>query len=427
MHYALSSQIVDYIDNIPNDAYVLNSSYTYNGATKSLISKTEINNLIKALQDLLLDSSESDPAIDIANINIGNSNINITKSKINSIMDYYRSYIVHNMVTNTITDSLVIVPKAAYTDSTYMYINASEVNAIIDLIGSGSGDERGINVGGSNSLSFANINIDSSLIVSSSILRYKVSEELLNINGSTLLIPSGVTNEVEVIGASSKTWIKESEIKVFLEGIATITGGSLDTSNVNISFPSDVDKVSKSAILRATITDKLAFNMNGNPVNIIGDIDTKDDLATQAMPIINETEMVKLLNAVKVIFASPSFEASLSLDTIANLSKEDVYTITSSSVMKNILSVNITASGFETMQAPVTSVEIYDGRTTVAYALSTDGVLVSGWGKLPSSVVSKDNYEVYSITSGLATTINVYVEQATLQAFFAMMYEARNV
>ncbi|MBO5711706.1 MAG: hypothetical protein J6R47_02610, partial [Acholeplasmatales bacterium] len=185
--------------------------------------------------------------------------------------------------------------------------------------------------------------------------------------------------------------------------------------------------VAKSAIMRATITDKLSFNMGGNLVNIIADLDSKDDLATDAMPIINELEMVKLLNAVKVIFASPSFEASLNLDSIANLSKEDIYTITSSSVMKNILSVNITAQGFEAMQAPVTSIQIYDGNGQIEYALSTANVLIPGWGKLPAGVVSTESYEVYSITTGLNTTINVYVEQATLQAFFAMMFEAKNI
>ncbi|MBO5712091.1 MAG: hypothetical protein J6R47_04565, partial [Acholeplasmatales bacterium] len=240
MYYALSSQIVDNIDNIPNEAYVSNSSYTHSGVTRSLISKTEISNLIRALQDVLLGSSETDPQIDIASINIGNANINITKAKINSIMDINRSYIVHNMVTDTITDSLVMVPKDAYTNSTYNYINASEVNAIIDLIGTGSSDNRGISVGGSSSLSFANINIDTNLIAGSSILRYKISEELLKLNASTILIPTGVVDSVEVVGTSSKSWIKESEIKSFLDGIATITGGSLDTSSMEISFPSNI-------------------------------------------------------------------------------------------------------------------------------------------------------------------------------------------
>ena len=418
MHYAVSKQIVDNIAGIPTEAFATGTASSEN----PLITALEINNLVMALQDIIggRSTSNDDPAIEINDININGSDMTITKAKINSIMNTNRSYIVHNMITDTITETLGVVPQAAYLDAEFKYINASEVTAIIDLVGTGSGDNKGISIGGSNSFDFSEINIDAELIANTNVLRYKVSQELFGVSGTSIFIPAGVKNIVNVVGATgTHYWINDGEIEAFLDGVASITGGSLDVTSIDISFPEEKETVAESAILRATITDKLSFQSGGSSIAILADAADKDSYATEEMPIIGKDEMTRLLNAIEIILGSGSFEVELDIAYIASLTEEAVYTITTSSIMKNVLTNMIAAVGFNVMATTQASVQIYNGTALEDYALVSTAI--PGYYGLANDVLVTADYSVYAVETGTTTTINVWVEQKTLQAYIAIV------
>ena len=299
--------------------------------------KSEIKLLLDALGENGLDVDTID-SLTTADANIileKNVNEIPTGQSETRLAVIYKSVLVKDVITSKLDDTLlsntlvVVDPLAKqdrFNDSIYFY-NQSEIGILIDFMKKHSSTEL-------DAIDIATMVLDSTdidSIIGSHILYATTSKHI--IDNSSLIKPTEcilVENGISKISTVT-------EMEGMLNAIITICGGRVNSS-VDLSLSdSSINALCSSAILRATISDKVINN-----AAVITPQATIDS-SIESVKTINSTELNALLNAVLNGLGVTNVE-EFDTDSISIPTSDKLDILTNSSIMRATISKNIKAS-----------------------------------------------------------------------------------
>lgn len=338
--YALANAVNDNLslDGLGvNDAVITSIKLNDEISSQFYYKKSEIKLLLDALGENGLDVNGIDE-LTSANANIIlDKNINeIPEGQAESrLAVIYKSVLIKDVITSKLdaallNNNLVVVDplaKAIVFNDTIKFYNEDEISILLSFMKKhASADLAAIDIA---TMSLDSNDIDS--IVNSHILYATTSKHI--IENSSLVKP---TECIKLENGISK--LKEaSEMRAMLNAIVTICGGMVNCS-VNLSLNSAaISAITSSAILRATISEKIINNASiTTPASTI-------DSSYTSVKVINSTDLSVLLNSVLNGLGIDNVEI-LDTDMITIPSDENLTVLTDSVIMRATITKNIKAS-----------------------------------------------------------------------------------
>ena len=381
--YILSDKLNEAIESNTYLVDDIDAKYPYKtGSTVYLYNQNELASLIKALNDLGL--------TDVNDFDSSSATINeAVRDDINA------SIILFDTVSKIVFDNdSLVTPVSATTknsDNTVTKIvNKDQMSYLLNTLIS-------LNITGlSSDISLTLNNSVITNIKNSLILRATVSDKI--INNANILVSTSVIDTTVITDVPA---ITEAELENTLNAILVGLGISdVSTISETISLPGkdDITKdarltaISKSQIIRTTITDKIEFKNGTETINLqLFESDT--DLlvkygTTDKLLSLKEEEMVKLLNGIITTFGgsgSTSTSSTINYTTLLAMSDDDFATFIESSTIR-IITANLLG-------------------TTYVYGAYTYQCGIES--KTPKSEKELD-VSVYSTTTKTTSTIDFY-------------------
>ena len=380
--YILSDKLKEAIDSNTYLVDDIDAKDKYNDSSVYLYKQSELASLIKALNDLGLTDVND---FDSSSITINDS----IKADINS------SVILFDTVSKIVFGNASLVTPVNATiknsDNTVTKIvNEEQMNYLLDTL---------ISLGVTGLTGEISLTLNNSVITNISksyILRATVSDKI--INNANILVSTSVIDTTVITDVPA---ITEAELENTLNAILVGLGISdVSTISATISLPGKDDTtkdarltaISKSQIIRTTITDKIEFKNGTEPI-ALQLVEEDTDLlvkygTTDKLLSLKEDEMVKLLNGIITTFggsSSTSTSSTIDYTTLLAMSDDDFASFIESSTIR-IITANLLG-------------------TTYVYGAYTYQCGVKS--KTPKSEKELD-VSVYSTTTKTTSTIDFY-------------------
>lgn len=454
MHYTVSKKIVDIfttdnVSSIPKDAY--DSTIIEH----NVLLKEEISNLVTAMI-YVLDSQDTGLALN----DIQYDNLSITKNKLSYV---YNSKIAYSKISSQITASFDGSPaRAAYTSSDLTYLKESEINLLVDILGTESASgEIAIEVNSGESFSFNNLHESRFQKIKDSILVSFILSDII-LNNGNIITPIKLT---EYTYSDGDIYIVPSELSCFLDAFAGLYADA--EGNIEITDNTEIDKmpaeedfdlILESGIVRANITKNMTISTEeGTAASLVlyTEITDLDECSDEYTAVLTRDEIKRALTAFKRISANNNDSLNITLDLaqISQMDKRVIYEITSSNIIRLALNSIIEsrpAYSYSILQTNTPYVwiagldaEVGIQENAVRYDLVANS---NGLYGIPNSECTLINSElngtvrifniqenkIESNKSGLHVklengTIVSTATQATLQAFFAILESYLNL
>jgi len=342
------------------------------------IATDELKATLKAIYALGFDDFDSlgvlDPALLFDNIDVILESATLHATISETLFDLGSS-VLEIPTVNYNNVSTVIIVGSGSTQTTYLI--KDEINGIIDgLTVLGITDIEGF----SGTISLANIasSADQDKLLSSASLHYTVSNTLLDLGDSVLIVPEYTEDGALEINRVTKTvgaytYVSKTELKALINAFNTMGYTDLESFGAEIesaSFFTNAATLIESASIQATLSDKM---LNGTGGNLIVPDAVRATVGT--VTYVNSTEILALMDSLDliglndftalsfvpanlfgvdydVLFASESMQATVSKPVLEAALDETAAVGTTSLIVPNALreSINVDASPFEQIE-----------------------------------------------------------------------------
>lgn len=345
LYYTLSKNIDDKLKNIteaPDEAYQTIDEQT-------VIKKDEISKLMNGV--IVLNDAE-DTGIQVSQMEF--NELTITKAKVNALVE---SMIAHRILTDKVEEALNNdIPTQAYETGLRDDINPSEINIVIDTIGSDVDGNKTIKIGGADATDFSVDSITTSQIEvmkTSVIIRYLVTNQLSK-NDTIVMTKDLEYTENDYVDPNAtdkvlRKYISELELQSSLEATILLFGEDTNSDSINDKVvisavdaqtatisSSQLDSILESEIYHLTFDDQIKNNLGADMPNdgIYEAVGGIDDVTTSL-------EIKKLIHSTEVLFGVSSITIT-SLDfSEFNIKASDIDEIIDSRIIHKKMSVEL--------------------------------------------------------------------------------------